>query len=86
MNYLKTISNKLNNLDKKIKKIMTIGIKFSLSLSLLAVIILTTYMTLYSLPNLFYIGITLLHTSLMYICAFLILGIGFDTIKKQLEN
>ena len=86
MNYLKTISNKLNNLDKKIKKIMTIGFKFSLTLSLLAVILLIAYMTLYSLPNLFYIGRTLLHTSLRNICAFFILGVGFDTIKKQLEN
>ena len=78
--------DKINNLDSKIKTLVQIGIKFSSILCLFAVLILSIYKTMNNMPNIFYIGISLLHSSLMFACAFIIFGIGFDTIKNQLEN
>lgn len=82
-NIIKTLVDKVKNLDNKIKKIMYIGFNFSFALCVISVITLFTYETFYSLPNLFYAGISLLHSSLMFLCAFFVCGVGFDTIKKQ---
>ena len=81
---VKTLIGKIKDLDNKIKKIMTIGFKFSFALCTISVLALFTYETIYSLPNLFYAGISLLQSSLMFVCAFFICGVGFDTIKKQM--
>lgn len=83
-NIVKTLISKVNGLDNKIKKIMSIGFKFSFVLCVISVLTLFTYETIYSLPNLFYAGISLLQSSLMFVCAFFICGVGFDTIKKQM--
>ena len=84
MNKITLLINKFKNLDENIKRIMKIGFKSSFSLCLIAVSILFTYISFYKIPTLFYIGISLLHSSLMFLCTFLICGIGFDTIKKQI--
>lgn len=84
MKIIKQLTNKIKNLDKKIIKIMDSGFTFSLILSTISAITLLTYDFFYSLPNLFYIGITLFKTSLMFATMFFICGIGFDTIKKEL--
>lgn len=84
INIVKLFVNKIKSLDNKIKKIMNIGFKFSFALCIISVFTLFTYETIYSLPNLFYAGISLLQSSLMFVCAFFICGVGFDTIKKQM--
>ena len=81
---IRKIKNKLNELDEKIKRIMKIGIRFSFMLCILAVLSLFTYEVFYSLPSLFYVGISLLQSGLMFLCTFFICGVGFDTIKKQM--
>ena len=83
MNIFKTLINKVKNLDMKIKKIMKIGFKISFIITIISVISLFTYAIFYSMPTLFYIGISLLRTSLMFACTFFICGIGFDTIVKE---
>ena len=75
--------DKIKNLDKTIIKIIKIGFIICSSLTVISVILLFTY-HIYSKPNLFYIGIELLKNALMFACMFLIFGIGFDTIKKDM--
>jgi len=83
MNLLKTLLDKIKNLDRKVKKIMQIGFLFSFLLGIVSALSLLTYETIYSLPSLFYAGISLFRTSLMFACMFFICGIGFDSIKKE---
>lgn len=85
MNVFKMLTDKIKNLDTKIKKIMHCGFIFSFILALIAILTLCTYDVLYSIPTLFYIGISLFRTSLMFACTFFICGIGFDSIKKELN-
>ena len=80
---LKIIIEKYKNIDNKVKKIMIIGFKFSFISLLFSVLILSIY-TSYTLPILYYSGTILFKTSLMFFVDFIILGIGFDTLKKQM--
>lgn len=77
------IINKFKNLDNKVKKIMVNGFKFAFLFCIFSAIILLVY-NFYSLPILYYVGTVLFKTSLMFFVDFLVLGIGFDTIKKQM--
>ena len=80
---IKKIIDKFKNLDNKVKSIMIKGVKFSFVFCTFSILILFIY-TLYSLPALYYIGTILFKTALMFFVDFIILGIGFDTIKKQM--
>lgn len=80
---IKMIINKFKNLDDKVKKIMINGFKFSFVFCIFSALILCMY-SLYMLPTLYYAGTILFKTSLMFFADFIILGIGFDTIKKQM--
>lgn len=84
MKIINELFNKIKNLDKKVLKIMHSGFTFSFILAIFSCILLFTYQTIYSSPNLFYIGISLLKNALMFACMFFIFGIGFDTIKKEM--
>lgn len=84
MKFINLLVEKLKNIDNKIFKIMNKGFLFSFILSIIAICLLFTYETIYSLPKLFYIGISLFKTALMFAVMFMICGIGFDTIKKQI--
>lgn len=84
MNIINTLINKFKNLDYKTKKIMHIGLIVSFILCLISTSFLFTYETFYSIPTLFYTGISLFKTSLMFACSFLIGGISFDTIKNEI--
>ncbi len=83
MKIINTLIDKIKNLDKKVVKIMHIGFIFSFILCIISGLSLFTYETIYNLPELFYSGISLFRTSLMFACTFFIFGIGFDTIKKE---
>lgn len=80
---IKTIINKFKNLDDKVKTIMINGFKFSFYFTLLSALVLIIY-NVYSLPILYYCGTILFKTAIMFFVDFIILGIGFDTIKKQM--
>ena len=86
MNNLNLLIDKIKNLDIKIKKIMSIGFISSFTLCVISTIILFTYEIIYSFPSLFYTGISLLQSSLMFGCTFFICGVGFDTIKKETSH
>lgn len=80
---LKAFKNLLKELDIKVKNIMLNGFKFSFLFCLFSTLILIIY-EFYMLPVLYYSGIILFKTSLMFFADFIILGIGFDKIKKQM--
>lgn len=81
---IKMITNKLKNLDIKVKSIMLKGFKFAFASCILATIVLAIYDFFYMAPILYISGTILFKTSLMFFVDFLILGLGFDTIKKQM--
>lgn len=80
---IKILIDKIKNLDIKIKRIMNIGFVFSFILAIIAMLTLYTYDIFYSIPTLFYAGISLFRTSLIFACTFFICAVGFDTIKKE---
>ncbi|MCI8344702.1 MAG: hypothetical protein HFJ42_01790 [Clostridia bacterium] len=84
MKFLNILLDKIKNLDAKVVKVMKAGFIFSFIVCILSSMILLTYEAFYSLPTLFYIGISLFRTSLSFAVAFFICGIGFDTVQKEI--
>ena len=82
---LDSIINNFKNLDKKIRNIMKYGFLFSFLSCLLSVVILCTYHKLNTSPILFTIGALLFKTSLMFFSDFIICGLVFDKIIKQID-
>ena len=80
---IKIIIEKYKNIDDKVKKIMINGFKFSFVFLMLSVLVLVAY-KIYMLPIIYTCGTILFKTAIMFIVDFIILGIGFDTLKKQM--
>ena len=80
---IKTIINTIKSLDNQVKHIMINGFTFSFIFCIISILILLIY-KLYMMPILYYSGIILFKTSSIFFSSFIILGIGFDTIKKQM--
>ena len=80
---IEMIIDKFKNLDDKVKYIMINGFKFSFIFCIISILVLEAYI-IYTLPIIYSIGTILFKTSLMFFADFIILGIGFDTIKKQM--
>ena len=83
MKYINTLLNTIKTLDIRINNIMKNGFKLSFILALFSTYLLLSY-HLVNIPNLFYIGITLLKASLHFLVAFFIGAISFNTILKEL--
>lgn len=79
---IQLIINNFKNLEKKIYKIMKIGIRFSFLLTIISCIILLTYTFINSNPNTYYIGLALFKLSIYYIIYFIICALVIDTLKK----
>ena len=80
---IKMVINKFKNLDDKVKKIMINGFKFSFIFLIISVLVLIVY-KLYMLPVIYYCGTILFKTSLMFFVDFIIIGFGFDVLRKQM--
>lgn len=80
---IKLIMNKFNNLDKKVKKIMVNGFKFSFIFCIMSILVLLYYI-FSNLPILYSAGTLLFKSSILFFVEFIIFGIGFDVIKKQM--
>ena len=80
---IKMIINKFNDLDEKVKNIMTKGFKFSFAFFIFSILILIMY-NFYMLPILYTCGTILFKTSFIFFADFIIIGFGFDKIKKQM--
>ncbi len=81
---IKEIKNNIKQIDKKIVNIVKNGVKFSFVFCIIATLILVTY-TITGGLNQYYIGISLLKTSLFFIVGFLICGIAFNNIIKEIN-
>ena len=84
MKIINVFFDTIKNLDIKFKKLMYNGLLLSFVLCLISTIILFTYQFIYEIPNLYYIGISLFKSSLMFGCVFVMCAIGFDTIKNEI--
>ena len=59
------------------------GFKFSFAFLMLSILVLSAY-KFYMLPIIYICGTILFKTALMFMADFIIMGIGFDTLKKQM--
>ncbi len=78
---MKLLIVKFKNMDKQVHKLYLNGLKFCLVLMLLSIFILTLYLSVHN-PYIFYIGISLVKTSLFYTVFFIICALAIDTIKN----
>ena len=81
---INNIINSFKNLDKLVKQIMKIGLKFCSILGMLSLIILVTYNLSFTIPIVFTIGLILFKLSLIFGVEFIICGFAADRIKKQI--
>ena len=80
---IKKIIEKLKNLDDKIKKIIKYGIYFSSLICILACVLLFTYHLEITRVTTYYIGLSLVQLSFVFMIEFIICGLAMDTIKKS---
>ena len=80
MNFLQIIKTK----NKKLEKVTLIGIKCCLLLALIATLILSFYKSSYILFQ-YYLGFTLLKTSISFFVSFIICHIAFIRITNETE-
>lgn len=77
------ILDRLKGLDNKIKNIMKYGIYFSLLICIIACSLLFTYNLSITDVNTYYIGLSLVQLSFVFMIEFIICGLAMDTIKKS---
>ena len=75
----------IKSIDKKILKIMSLGLKFSFIICIISCMISLYYILNPISHILFNSGIILFKTGLTFASAFFICGFAMDKIKKQLE-
>ena len=81
---LKTIKDKLNEMEEGVIKIMKVGFKISFGVCIVATLILFTYICFNKNPNIYYSGIELFKAGLAFMAEFTICGLAIDKIKKQM--
>lgn len=81
---IKTFINTYKNLDKKTLKILKNGFIFSFIICLLSIFILLTYIFLFTIPTLYYIGLLMFQLSISFAVEFIICAIVVDSIKKNI--
>jgi len=81
---IKELIDSINNIDKKIIKIMILGLKFSFIVCVISCII-SLYYILNPISHILYnSGIILFKTGLAFASAFFVCGFAVDKIKKQI--
>lgn len=78
---MKRILKEIKNFDKSILKVMKAGIKFSFVFCLFATLVLAVYEIIH-ISKLFYVGISLLQSSLFFLVAFIAYGFIFNKMKQ----
>lgn len=81
---IKRIINSFKNLENITYKIMKKGIQYCFILCIISSIILFTYKTFLSSPNIYYIGLALFKISIYFMAEFIVCGFVVDKIKKQI--
>ena len=82
---IKKVIDNINNIDRKIIRIMIAGLNFSFIICLISCIISLYYISTPVSHILYDSGIILFKTGLTFASAFFICGFAIDKIKKQLE-
>ena len=77
------IIKSIKNLNKKIIKIMKIGLYFSYTFCIFASLILLAYI-LYCEPLIFHIGISLFQSGLFFLVIFIICGFAFNKLSNEI--
>lgn len=80
---IKKILNYYKNLEKITSKILKHGLEFCFILCMLSICILLTYETIFTIPFLYHIGLSLFRLSIVFGIEFLVCALVVDSIKKQ---
>lgn len=80
---IKKILEYYKNLEKLTFKILKRGLKFCFTLCILSICILLSYATIFAIPFLFHIGLSLFRLSIVFSIEFLVCALVVDSIKKQ---
>ena len=80
---IKKVIDSINNIDKKIMKIIILGLKFSFVICVISCIISLYYISNPISHILYNSGIILFKTGLTFASAFFVCGFAMDKIKKQ---
>ena len=81
---LKTFIKSYKNLDTKTSHILKKGLIFSFIVCIVSIIILLTYLFVFSSPTIFYIGLLVFQLGLSFSIEFIICAIIVDNLKKNL--
>ena len=81
---LKKILSIINfNYDKKVKKLMVSGIKFSFILTLFATLIMAIYISYNNSYIVYEVGTSLFKSGTMFLAMFIIVGTSFNYMIKE---
>ncbi len=80
---MKQLLIEIKKMDQSITTLMKSGIRFSFDISIISILILLTYDFLYSIPAIYYVGISLFRTSLFFMVGFIICAFAFQKIMKE---
>ena len=83
---MKQILLEFKKFEPIILLLMKSGIRYSSYISIISILILLTYDFIYTVPIVYYIGISLFRTSLFFMVGFIICGFAFNKIKRELKN
>ena len=83
---MKELLMEFKKIDHSIISLMKSGIRFSFGIIVIATIILLTYDFIYTLPLVYYIGLSLFKTGLFFIVCFIIGAFDFNRIMRDLKE
>ena len=78
------VLKELKSFDKLILKTVKSGVKYCFLFCILAIFLLLIY-KFYASPIFYYIGISLFRSGLFFIVAFIMCGVVFNHVKKDLK-
>ncbi len=82
---MQNIINKIKNMDKKIIKIVDIGLWISFLVSLLGVVLLLIHYKLYISAEIYYIGIEVFKMGLIGAVSLIVCSCGLWLVKEQMR-
>lgn len=82
---MQNIINKIKNMDKKIIKIVDIGLWISFLVSMMGVVLLLIHYKLYISAELYYIGIEVFKMGLIGAVSLIVCSCGLWLVKEQMK-
>lgn len=81
---MENLINTIKNFDKKIKKLMIIGLYFSFAVAIIASIILIYYISFSHNNFVYYIGIEVMHLAISFAVSFISCAFVMNIVKNDL--